>query len=248
MACHDREVMRVALCMLLAACWSAAPAPTHSPPEPVAQTGSANAENATSAANANANTATPPAPLPFVSTCVTPNDPAIAEVQRKAADATKQAFESELVRQRLRTIALGMHHKELAQGLTYAGGARTGTTVRNGLGEFVAAETAWSGNPTAPPAWEFVQNDRGEVFRLVRRPAAAITKVILCACRPQQCGPYGSGCPACGSTSQTSYGPLPAGAMYKGDLVVAHPANVVSIDYDPKQACPAPRACPGPPP
>jgi len=194
-----------------------------------------------------------PAPLPFTSECVKPEDPSLAELRTRADAATKQGFESELARNRLRVIEVAAHYDELAQGLSYVTrSAREGTAIKKQLdgkkGTYVAAETFWSGNAGSPAPWLFVQNERGDVFRLIRKPRAGVTRVTLCGCRPQECGPYGSGCPACGSTSQIMYGPLPSGTPYKGQLELAYPASFVWTDYDPKASCPAPRACPPPPP
>lgn len=256
---HHEVMVRVLVWGLsLVSCWSESrPA---NQPVAVAPRSSQGQEQAQAQAQAQAGSAhspsqavAAPAPLPFSSACVAANDPAVAQVQTRAAAATRSAFEAELARKHLRVIALGAHHEEIGQGLTYsAPHEREGTAVRKKLGTaqgtFIAAETSWSGSAGFPRAWEFVQDDRGDVYRLRRKPSAAVTRVVLCACRPQQCGPYGSGCPACGSTSQTMYGPLPVGATYRGELELAYPANVVSIEYDPNQKCPAPRACPPPPP
>jgi hypothetical protein len=197
-------------------------------------------------------TAQTPEPLPFGSACVAPGDPSIAEVQARAAAATKQGFDAELARQHLHVLALGTHSEHIADGLSYRGGVPAGIEVKRKLdtasGTFVSAETAWSGNPgTGPAAWEFVQNDRGDVYRLIRQPRAGVTKVSLCGCRPHSCGNPGSGCPACGSTSQTMYGPLPKDAHYKGELVLGFPANVVSLEYAQTAGCPPPPDCPQPP-
>ena len=169
----------------------------------------------------------------------------------RATQATRTAFEGELARNKLRVITLGVHEHELAQGLSYdASGAAVGTAVKKNLataeGTFVAAETQWSGNPGSPAAWEFVQDEHGDVFRLMRKPLAAITPASLCTCREQKCGPPGSGCPACGSTNQTMYGPLPSGAQYRGEIEVAYQANVVSLEYK-EQGCPPAPECPQPP-
>lgn len=193
-----------------------------------------------------------PEPLPFGAACVAAGDPALLELQRRADAASRASFETELARSKLRPLALAMHRDELAEGLSYtAPHAPEGTELTRKLagaeGTFVAAETQWSGNAGSPPAWEFVQDEEGGVYRLVRQPRAGVTRVAICTCRTPQCGPYGSGCPACGSTYQTLYGPLPAGTRYKGELALAYPAYAVSLEYN-EQGCPSPRRCPDPPP
>jgi hypothetical protein len=198
-----------------------------------------------------------PDPLPFTSKCVKPDDPAIAELQRRADAATKTSFDAELARNHLHVLALAAHEDQLGEGIQQGPmlgdgkpRAAEGSAVHKKLadveGTFVAAETHWTGNPGTPSAWEFVQDDQGNMFRLIRKHRAAITQVFLCTCREQQCGPYGSGCPACGSTNQIMYGPLPAGTKYGGELELSYQANVVSIEHN-EQGCPAPRDC-GPPP
>lgn len=172
-------------------------------------------------------------------------------MQRRATEATRAGFAAELSRTHLHVIALGVHGLVVAQGLSYTPrhpqGTAVTTTVGGVSGTFVAAETAWSGDPSVRPAWEFVQDDRGDVFRAIRQPRAATTHVVLCGCEPQRCGPPGSGCPACGSTAQTMYGPLPAGARYRGELAISYPANVVTIAYEAKPTCPPPPLCTQPP-
>jgi hypothetical protein len=193
-----------------------------------------------------------PEPLPFTTECVKPTDPTLADLQRRAEAATRQAFEAELARNHLHVLPLAAHDDQLAEGLQYmnSGGAREGSTVKKKLadaeGTFVAAETYWTGNPGGPSPWEFVQDDKGGVFRLVRKPLAAITQAHLCTCRDQRCGPPGSGCPACGSTNQILYGPLPKGAEYRGELELAYQANVVSLEYK-ENDCPPPPVCEQPP-
>jgi hypothetical protein len=229
-------VLRViGLIACLAACSSSSKPPQSAPPKRRAITPVAGA----------------PAPLPFTSACVAETDPSLVELQRSATDATRKAFEAELARNKLRVITLGVHEHELAQGLRYeASGAPVGTAVKKKLetaeGTFVAAETQWSGNPGSAPAWEFVQDDHGDVFRLLRKPLAAVTQASICTCRQQGCGNPGSGCPACGSTNQTMYGPLPSGASYRGEIEVAYQANVVSLEYK-QQGCPARPVCEQPP-
>jgi hypothetical protein len=234
--CEHRRVLRVIVIAVLAAC-SGSSRSSHSQAPPPRRV-------ITPVAGA-------PAALPFTSECVAPNDPALADVQKRATAATQQAFDAELARNKLRVIALGRHEHQLAEGLSYeARGAPEGKAVRQKLdtaeGTFVAAETQWSGNPGSPPAWEFVQDERGDVFRLMRKPLAAITPARICTCREQRCGPPGSGCPACGSTNQTMYGPLPKGAEYRGEIEVAYQANVVSLEYK-EQGCPGQPVCEQPP-
>jgi hypothetical protein len=193
-----------------------------------------------------------PEPLPFTSECVAPGDASLADLTRRADEATRRGFETELARNHLHVLALAMHQDELGEGLQYmAPQAREGAAVRKKLkdaeGTFVAAESYWTGNPGAPGAWEFVQDDHGDVYRLIRKVRAAITSVRLCTCREQRCGPYGSGCPACGSTNQILYGPLPHGAEYKGELEISYPGNIVSMEHK-QDDCPAPPRCPDPPP
>ena len=193
-----------------------------------------------------------PEPLPFTSACVKLDDPALGEVRAKASAATKLGFDAALAHNHLRVLALGVHHDEVAKGLSPMGvrgneGHTMAATIDGAKGTFVAAETRWTGDPGQPAAWEFVQNDRGDVFRLFRKPNAGVTRVTICGCREHRCGAPGSGCPACGSMIQTLYGPLPADAHYAGELELGYAANVVSTDYEQTQGCPPPPDCPQPP-
>ena len=124
-------------------------------------------------------------------------------------------------------------------------GKATRATIRGKTGVFVGGPSAWGGNARPPEAWTFVQNQRGEIFRLIRAPKVRDASIQVCGCEPVSCGPYGSGCPACFDTAQTVYGPLPAGAVYRGDLAVSYPAVRVTLRYT-KTNCQR-RACPGPP-
>ncbi|HEX5059237.1 MAG TPA: hypothetical protein VFV99_07750 [Kofleriaceae bacterium] len=231
---------RVIVVALLAACSASSSSPRASeppapPPRAVVPTG-----------------APAPAALPFTSTCVAAADPSLADLRQRAGAATKIGFEEALARNHLRVLVLAVHADEIGEGLQeMAAHAPEGTAVKRTLdgakGMFVAAETTWSGDPGSPAAWEFVQSDRGDMYRLIRKPIAGVTRVLLCGCREHRCGPPGSGCPACGSTAQTMYGPLPAGTHYKGELELAYTANIVSTEYEQTQGCPPPPDCPKPP-
>ncbi len=226
---------------------------TASPPaKPSGGTGGSAATSGSAAGDAVESAEGAPDPLPFTSDCVKPDDPSVAEVQRRAEAATRAGFEAALARNKLRVITLGVHQDVVGQGMAmtpphFAEGTAVKAKLQTAEGVFVAGTTQWSGSAGMPAQWELVQDERGDVFRVIRRPRAAVTQVKLCVCRPQKCGPYGSGCPGCGSTYQTMYGPLPAGATYRGDLEVVYPANVVSIEYR-DDNCPPLPACPPPPP
>ncbi len=185
--------------------------------------------------------------------CLPPGDPRIAKLQGEAAAWTRASFAAALRRQGLVQARLGMTRKVLHRGIdgygNVANGARMDTVVKTSGGAFIAGGTYWSGSAGSPQPWELAKNGRGEFFRLQRQPlpGGSIKNVIVCGCAPQTCGPYGSGCPSCGSTSQEMYGPLPAGATYKGPIEVRYPVANVLVQRE-KGACPRQRPCPGPPP
>ncbi len=187
--------------------------------------------------------------------CLQQGDPRIARLQAEAAAWTKASFEAELRRRGLQPAGLGSTQQVLHRGIggwdNQQRGARSGTItspINGGSGRYIAGDSYWTGNAGTPQPWELVKNDRGEYFRLQRRPAAGSSKnVVVCGCEPHRCGPYGSGCPACGATVQQLYGPLPPGATYKGDLIVSYPAAEVVVQRE-HGVCPQQRPCPPPPP
>jgi hypothetical protein len=193
-------------------------------------------------------------PIAFRSECVPKTDPSIATVSRQARDASEASFKAQLAREHLHVLPLGAHSVQIAEGMSSAHGAQEGTTVRKTIegvrGVFVAAETSWTGGASRSMPWEFVQDDRGHVYRLIRQARPAVTRGTLCACAPpeERCRSYGSPCPACGSTDQIMYGPLPAGAHYKGELVLVYPTNEIALGYDSSGlTCPPAPECLGPP-
>lgn len=188
------------------------------------------------------------------SSCRQPGDPAIARAQARAAAWTRASFERTLARRGLSLARLPARSIHLHRGIRGEARARAlpydqavETVVDGERGLFIGGLSAWSGNARRQPSWEFVQNARGEIFKLIRRPKLTNHSVLMCGCRPQRCGPYGSGCPACGSTAQTVYGPLPPGAVYRGELEVSYPARGVTLDVAQTSGCQM-RRCPAPPP
>jgi len=185
--------------------------------------------------------------------CFKEGDPSIAKLQAAAVAWTKASFEAAMRRQGLVLAHLSMTRKVLHRGVGGYGsvlqGAKGDTVVAVNGQRFIAGGSSWSGSAYHPQPWEFVKNDRGEIFRLQRQPmpGGSVKNVVLCGCAPRRCGPYGSGCPACGATSQEMYGPLPAGATYKGAIDVRYATATVAVQRE-HGTCPQQHPCPGPPP
>lgn len=183
--------------------------------------------------------------------CLDPKSPTIANVQASAAKKTTEARTKAL--QAIKPLVLKAHEREVGQGINQdpgrvLQGPVATTTIGGVTGRFVVGTTRWSlagGQPE--PAWQFgIVN--GKAVRLVARAkVASETTLAICGCQPHTCGPFGSGCPGCGETTQMVYGPLPDGMDYGGDHAVPHDAHLVTLEYKAAKNCPAPRPCPMPP-
>lgn len=185
--------------------------------------------------------------------CLDPKDPKIANAQTAAAEKTSAARKSAMAP--IRSLALPARTIEIGKGLssdprkTLRGPVAT-QTINGVTSRFVVGPSGWSGEAVqVDRAWQFgIVN--GKAVHLIPQPQrVSETTIAICGCRPHVCGPVGSGCPGCGSTSQTSFGPLPDALDYAGDHVVPYPEHAVTLDFagTGRTACPAPRACPKPP-
>jgi len=167
----------------------------------------------------------------------------VVGAQSDTARLNEAAYQAELRRQGLVTLPLGSKHIELHRGLQ--GEPNKSVPIPENM---IPGPQAWSGSATSPKRWEFVQTRGGLVYRVRRiQQAARAKEVVLCGCQQQKCGPYGSGCPACGVTTQTVYGPLPAGAIFKGKLRIPFNGETVRVSHE-QGACTPQRECPAPPP
>lgn len=189
--------------------------------------------------------------------CLDPKSPRIDALHAQAKAWVQQSIEAELARRDLTIARLGGRLLHLHRGIDGPGqtskrhrdGTVVNTTVENVTGNFIAGYSHWSGQATWPDNWEFVRDGDGVYFRLMRngQPSARSMDIHVCACQPQLCGPYGSGCPACGSTTQIMYGPLPADARYGGEVTVTYDHPDVALHYA-RTDCPPHHRCPDPPP
>lgn len=190
--------------------------------------------------------------VPPKGACVAAGDRSLARAEADARVQAQASFQAELARQHLKLAVIPQHTRQLQLGmnLTAAGRSTPGTvvhaTVDKVTGDFVVGTTWWTGSPSTPPAWEFVMDEHGDVYQLARRADSTITEVLVCGCAPQQCPRYGSPCPACGATVEALYGPLPAGAHFRGDMIVEFRADAVIEQYEGGRC--APLKCPPPPP
>jgi hypothetical protein len=197
----------------------------------------------------------PPRRVPAGRACVKAGDPRIGKAQNAAAVSTQASFARALAHRGVAPTRLPVVRKRLHRGAGMyqpSGGDAPGTVVQTTVGgvagRYLAGDVYWTGSARAPDPWELVADGHGKVYRLARRPRAAhTTRIVECGCALQQCGPYGSGCPACSATVQILYGPLPAGTRYAGDLELAYDETVVTVDHAATR-CTVQRPCPGPPP
>jgi hypothetical protein len=189
--------------------------------------------------------------------CVKPGSPAIARAEADALAWSERSFDAALAKRGLRPIELGRGSIELHRGIHPPSGAATAkgipydkatrAEIDGKRGVFIGGVSEWGGNAPLQPAWQFVENRRGEIFRVRRDPRFVDRQLEICGCAVRACGPYGSGCPACLSTAQRVYGPLPAGAVYRGELAISYRARRVELTYSRTAGCQQTR-CPAPPP
>jgi hypothetical protein len=262
--------------LIVAGCVVQQPAPDNAPVSRTAAAAPADAGVAATPADAAVAASSPPSPadaappadaaaaiatssplpkrVPAGAGCVAQGSATISQLQQRAAAWSRASLDAELARQGLARAAVGQKMLELHRGIRGAANGRRphplGTLVTTSVagvpGTYLAGLSQWSGNARQLPAWELIS--RGDdLYRMVRQPQPRATEVVVCGCEPRKCGPYGSGCPACGSTSQRMYGPLPASTNFHGDLTVSYPAAEVVLRYQ-NQSCPPPRRCPAPPP
>ncbi len=161
------------------------------------------------------------------------SSPDAARKAETAAQFNVASFSSRLAELKLEPVAIPSTRDMLGEGMVMANlgdpDARqprpAGHVFEQNGQTFVAGPTVWSGDATQPPAWEFVRDAQGDIYRIERRPRIVETQTV----REPGCQHpvFGSPCPACGSTDQVLYGPLPAGAQFKGSIEVAYDEKVV---------------------
>lgn len=188
--------------------------------------------------------------------CYKPGAAAITRAETAAAAWTRKSYQRALAARGLSRAKLGGASIELFRGVDGFGQSRrkaipydkaTMTEINGRRGLYIGGPSAWSGSARPAPTWELVENSRGEIFRVVRAPQFRDKKIAMCGCAVRTCGPYGSGCPACGATTQQVYGPLPPGAVYLGEIVIKYPARRVTRYFTQTRGC-VQRKCPAPPP
>jgi hypothetical protein len=171
--------------------------------------------------------------------CLKAGDAKIQKAQADAAKATTAAFEAALKKQGLTVAALPAHQIQLHEGINedWGQGNPTGHpygqkfdgTVDKVKGSYVSGGAYWTGAAHAPAPLEFVEDGKGNLYLLERKPTAGkVNSFQVCECQSYDCG---SGCPACGSTIELAYGPIPAGSTFKGSISVSYVADGVTLQY-----------------
>jgi hypothetical protein len=168
---------------------------------------------------------------------------------------SRASLAAELKRRGLKRAKVGASRRHIQKGTGGRGeGIRpyfTGSIVTTTSGSSktiaIAGDTQWSGSARQAPIWEFIEDRSGTIYRLREfpQPSARSKDIHICGCKKQVCGPVGSGCPACGATTQWMY-TLPPGAKYGGYMVVKFDSPEATFHYKTK-GCPRRRICPKPP-
>jgi hypothetical protein len=190
--------------------------------------------------------------------CVPVDDAPIAALENEARVATENSFNDTLAKQGLRRAPLPVRQHTLHEGISgnagprapsYPHGQVVDATIEGVRGRYVAGGAFWGLQAQRPDFWEFVRDGKGVWYRVVRaaQPSALSAEVFVCTCDAHRCGPYGSGCPACGLTAQQMYGPLPTDAVYGGEVEIRYQAASVTVRAD-HTGCKSVPRCPPPPP
>ena len=174
----------------------------------------------------------------------------LSSVQAQVEQHNARALEEALATRGLEPVTLQAREEVLGRGATPPPNVRPFGSIVVVHGErYIAGGVHWDLGASKPAPPEFVQDSAGRIFRL-RAHAQVRTSIELhlCACPPPpRCGPYGSGCRACGRTVQVLHGPLPPDGTYAGDIELRYPTTQLSVFYD-ERDCPPPNPCPPPPP
>ena len=171
------------------------------------------------------------------------NSSEIVSARAATNNFNEAAYQAELKRQGLVPLALASRQELMHSGVSSPNGKRPGVPK-----DMIAGPTQWSGSAFHPDSWEFVQTKGGHIYQVIRSMQVERSKdAVICGCKESQCPPYGSGCPGCGSTTRTLYGPIPAGAVYKGQLVIPFLGEQMQVRHA-KGHCPRRKPCPSPPP
>jgi hypothetical protein len=171
------------------------------------------------------------------------NSSEIVSARATTKNFNEAAYQAELQRQGLVSLALPSRQELMHSGVSSPNGKRPGVPKN-----MIAGPTQWSGSATHADGWEFVQTKGGHIYQVIRSMQVERSRdAVLCGCRESHCPPYGSGCPGCGSTTRTLYGPMPAGAVYKGQLVIPFLGEQLQV-RNAKGQCLRKKTCPSPPP
>lgn len=186
--------------------------------------------------------------------CFSPGDKPLALLEQTVSSRNLAAYQAALRRRGLRKARVAGGTLQLHRGVRGAShqrshrfGTMVVTTVNGVTGRYLAGHSWWSGAARTPPAPELVTDGKGNFYFVRRHPLPGpTTRAVMCGCAQRKCGPYGSGCPACGTTVQTMYGPFRASDRFRGHIEIRFRRHALERHYQ-RGACP-PRRCPAPPP
>lgn len=187
--------------------------------------------------------------------CFKPGNKRIGVLQKLASKRTNAAYRAALARRGLHLAHIGGATVTLHRGI-YGGRNQRGiplaklttTTVKGLTGRYVGGSTWWSGSAGRPQFRILVTDGKGNYYFVRKRPTLAVTtNVVMCGCARRKCGPYGSGCPACGATVQHVFGPFKDSDRFGGYIDIKYQSYAVSVRYQ-RGICRPMRRCPPPPP
>jgi hypothetical protein len=187
--------------------------------------------------------------------CMKAGDKRIDALQRFAAQRNQAAFAAAMARRGLRKAKVGISRVVLHRGVQGRINQRgipymklSMTTINGARGLFLGGGTWWSGSAGRPGVPLLVTDGKGNYYFVRKQPRQSrLSDLVVCGCAQRQCPRYGSGCPACGATSQRVWGPFAPTDRFHGYIDVAYPNHVVRTRHAQGQ-CKVMRRCPAPPP
>jgi len=184
------------------------------------------------------------------------NDKRIGVLRNLSWRRTRAAYQAALRRRGLRkAMRVGPRQVKMHRGIRGGHSIKrlpymklTRATINGVPGLYMGAGSYWTGRARAPRNREMVTDGKGNFYFVARWPKqVGFTDVVLCGCAPKPCGPYGSGCPACGATMQIVYGPFLASDRFRGETKIVYSSYTLKTRHE-RGLCNPRRRCPAPPP